>query len=240
MNKYDALFKNIELDFWIFCQDQITDALMLKSMLGVSKIMTFSTTDNLKDKIIPIPDYNSCFRDDEHSTTDCTFTRCRENAAVAYSDKRCFWAGRILNSFSRKMFFCLADDYPQYLKCIDVRDASRRISLLDMSRYKYLVDLRGYGWTDRLKILLQLGRVVFIEYRPHKEWYFDKLKPNIHYVPIKEDLSDLIDKIEWLEQNPHIYQKIANNMRELANEIFHPEYISNVMKNIILEHGVID
>ena len=31
-------------------------------------------------------------------------------------------------------------------------------------------------------------------------WYFPLLEPYVHYVPIKEDLSDLADKIEWCKK----------------------------------------
>lgn len=33
------------------------------------------------------------------------------------------------------------------------------------------------------------------------EWYYDILKPWVHYVPVKRDLSDLVEKIEWLKEN---------------------------------------
>ena len=51
-------------------------------------------------------------------------------------------------------------------------------------------------------------------------WFTPLLKEYIHYIPIKEDLSDLIDKIKWCQQNDTKCKEIAYASYNLAiNEL---------------------
>ena len=40
-----------------------------------------------------------------------------------------------------------------------------------------------------------------------------------HYIPIKEDLSDLIERLTWCKDNEEICEIIALNGKELAKNI---------------------
>tara|TARA_B110000285_G_C14615769_1_gene376894 strand:- start:64 stop:231 length:168 start_codon:yes stop_codon:yes gene_type:complete len=33
------------------------------------------------------------------------------------------------------------------------------------------------------------------------QWFYGAIKPYKHYVPVKNDLSDLVEQVEWLKQN---------------------------------------
>ncbi len=40
-------------------------------------------------------------------------------------------------------------------------------------------------------------------------WFSHLLKPYIHYVPVKSDLSDLIEKIQWCRDNDEKCKEIS-------------------------------
>jgi hypothetical protein len=44
--------------------------------------------------------------------------------------------------------------------------------------------------------------------------------PWVHFVPVKHDLSDLIEKIEWLINNDEKAEEIANNGRSLYKKLY--------------------
>ena len=44
-----------------------------------------------------------------------------------------------------------------------------------------------------------------------EEWFYKDIKAWVHYVPVKNDLSDLIHRIEWLRENDHKAKQIAEN-----------------------------
>jgi hypothetical protein len=64
-------------------------------------------------------------------------------------------------------------------------------------RYSVLIDVEGGGFSARLKYLLWSRRPVIIVDRPYKEFFFKHLKEWEHYVPVKRDLSDLVEKAKW-------------------------------------------
>ncbi len=100
---------------------------------------------------------------------------------------------------------------PERLTCTNY------VSMEDhVRKWRYLIDVEGNGWSARLKLFFFSKRVVFIQDRPHKEWYFPKLIPWVHYVPVKRDMSDLYDNLEQLKQNPDLEKQIRNNAFEFA------------------------
>jgi len=90
------------------------------------------------------------------------------------------------------------------------------VSLPDHCRYRYLIDLGGVTYSARLKLLLFAGRPLFIQTRPWREFFFDGLVPFEHYIPVKEDLSDLSSQIDWAEANPQSAAAIARQGQEFA------------------------
>ncbi|HWD69247.1 MAG TPA: hypothetical protein VG293_03570 [Solirubrobacteraceae bacterium] len=45
----------------------------------------------------------------------------------------------------------------------------------------------------RLKIPLHSDRPFFIQDRPWREWYWDELEPTQNLIPVRRDLSDLLE-----------------------------------------------
>src|SRR5690606_37830869 len=52
-----------------------------------------------------------------------------------------------------------------------------------------------------------------------RQWYYDRLKPWEHYVPVKADASDLGEQIEWVRANDGRAAEIAANGQRLARTI---------------------
>lgn len=82
--------------------------------------------------------------------------------------------------------------------------------------YRYLIDVEGYGYSGRLKMLLHSGRVVLVQDRPYRDFFFDGIEPYRHYVPVARDCSDLAERIEWLRANPSRSAEIAAEARRFA------------------------
>jgi len=62
---------------------------------------------------------------------------------------------------------------------------------------------------------------------PGTQWFFKPLKPYVHYVPLKHDLSDLIEKIEWAKENDDLCKQISKNSSDFAlnNLMFEDVYL---------------
>ena len=86
-----------------------------------------------------------------------------------------------------------------------------------VDRWKYLIDMQGCGYSGRLKVMLRSPRIVFLVERPYEEWFFRFLKPWVHYVPVKQDLSDLRENYHRIEGDPMLQKVIGVNQRLFAN-----------------------
>jgi hypothetical protein len=86
-------------------------------------------------------------------------------------------------------------------------------------QYKYLPVLDGimcsypgYQWrllSESLSLKQQSDQI---------QWFYGALKPYVHYVPIENDLSDLMETIEWAKNNDERAEEIAQNARAFALE----------------------
>ena len=84
--------------------------------------------------------------------------------------------------------------------------------------YAILIDVEGYGYSGRLKYLLFSQRPILLVERPHKEYFYEFMKPWIHYIPVNRDLSNLIDMIDWIKKNYKDAEVIAQNALNFAKK----------------------
>lgn len=90
---------------------------------------------------------------------------------------------------------------------------ANRLNLQDQSQYKYILTLEGHVAAYRLSYELSSGSVVLLAGSQWQMWYYPFLKAYEHYVPVKEDLSDLLSQIEWCKANDSKCEQIAKNAR---------------------------
>ena len=55
---------------------------------------------------------------------------------------------------------------------------------------------------------------------PYEQWYYRRLKPWLHYLPVTKDLSNLESLFAWAEANPVLAQGVAERGRQAAKSIF--------------------
>jgi Glycosyl transferase family 90 len=77
-----------------------------------------------------------------------------------------------------------------------------------VEKWRFLIDIEGNGYSGRLKLLLHCPRVIFIQERKYKEDFFESLIPWRHYVPVKNDFSDLKDNIEIILKSKYLENTI--------------------------------
>ena len=87
---------------------------------------------------------------------------------------------------------------------------------------KYALDVDGHANTwSNLIARMHLGCCVLkveseLEYR---QWYYDRLRPWEHYVPVKADCSDLVEKFDWVRAHDAYAQAIARCGQALARSL---------------------
>ena len=108
-----------------------------------------------------------------------------------------------------------------------------RLSKIEQSKYKYIIEIEGNVAAHRIASDMLLGSVPLIVDSEYTLWFQHLLKEYVHYVPVKNDLSDLVEKIQWCHEHDDICEKIARNAQQFALDILQKDVIMNVIINSI-------
>jgi hypothetical protein len=101
------------------------------------------------------------------------------------------------------------------------RIAGAKIRESTWAHRKYAIDVDGNTNTwSNFYVRMLLGCCVIKIASPHgyRQWYYDKIEPWVHYVPVQADLSDLIEKIDWCRAHDKECRDIAHAGQEFARE----------------------
>ena len=147
-------------------------------------------------------------------------------------DNRLFWIGQ--NShWTRPLLVDMSRKYPDkiHAKILNWRNRvipqTEMVSLEDHTKYKYLIDLSGQGFSARIKYLMFSRRPLFIVDREFHDWISVDLVPWVHFIPVMESKmeTDLLEKLEWAENNSSKANEIAENALDFISQKLTPECI---------------
>jgi len=74
----------------------------------------------------------------------------------------------------------------------------------------------------------------------YTQWYYDRLEPWRHFVPVRADLTDLIDAITWCRGHPRDCREIAAAGQEVAMAMTHEVERDRVVADIRARTGTQD
>ena len=112
------------------------------------------------------------------------------------------------------------------------------LPLNDWLSYKYLLDIDGNCSTFMRcrSILISNSVLLKVSSSPISnwvQWYYKCLIPYVNYVPIRNDLSDLVEIFGWLRAHDQEAHEIAMNGQTLGLEIFSKESIESYVVHLL-------
>ena len=115
-----------------------------------------------------------------------------------------------------------------------------RMSLTEMLRYKYILSCRGNDKDSGLNWKLASKSVVFMAAPRINTWLMEsELIPDYHYVLLKDDFSDLLEKIQWANKNQDLVKKISENASIFMNRFSNKENEKHIEKEVIRRYFTI-
>jgi hypothetical protein len=121
------------------------------------------------------------------------------------------------------------DNIPEH--CI-----GENVNYLDFAKYKMVLIIDGNGISSAHSWCFGIGCVPFM-ITNNDFWFKPLLIPFGNYIPIKYDLSDLEEKIEWVLEHDLEAREIAERASNFAYHIFTPnfqrEYLETRIREII-------
>ncbi len=141
--------------------------------------------------------------------------------------QKLYWRGS-MHGFSYKAYDklqlrsqrALLVDWGRDHKGVSDVSVSKNVSKCEQLRHKYLLDVDGEvnAWSG-LFWKLYSNSVVFKVDSHYEQWYYRRLEPWVHYIPVAGDLSDLEEKFDWAVTHDDICSQIAQSGRVLASSL---------------------
>ena len=189
---------------------------------------------------------------DHHFANDEGYAELRRNAGPPWRERRdiVFWRGggigRPLGTPARyqRLELCRRAAQSPFADRLDIGvadligilDDGQRAAAADLVKpfvpksefasYRYQIDIDGWSnsWVLLEKLLMGATVLKVDSAFGYRQWFYDRLVPWRHYVPVRADLADFDEKLAWLFSVPEEAERIARAGRALAEEIrFVPE-----------------
>ncbi|KAL1232547.1 Protein O-glucosyltransferase [Trichinella spiralis] len=167
--------------------------------------------------------------------------------SISWEEKenKAFWRGRD-SSKERLLLVNISRKYPDLLDAklthfffftdkVDVYGPPvHNIAMPKFFEFKYQISVDGTVAAYRLMYLLAGNSIILKQDSIYYEHFYPLLKPWVHYVPVKRDLSDLIDQILWSMNHPDQVKTIIKNAQNFVNSYLTPRatycYLADVFK----------
>ena len=93
------------------------------------------------------------------------------------------------------------------------------ISIEELIKYKYILSVEGNDKDSGSNWKLNSNSVIFMPKPRYISWLMEsKLIPNYHYILVKDDFSDLLEKYKWCENNQDKCIEIIKNAKTYMNQ----------------------
>lgn len=113
---------------------------------------------------------------------------------------------------------------------------AEEIKLEDHCKYKYLFNFRGVAASFRFKHLFLCNSLVYHVGDEWLEFFYSELKPWVHYIPVRQDLRNVKELIEFAVENDSIAKEIAQRGRKFITEHLRMEDVQCYWKELITEY----
>jgi hypothetical protein len=130
----------------------------------------------------------------------------------------------------------------KYLKTINVPDMNKLgiklasfVSPLQQSGYKYIINVDGHVSAFRLSLEMCMGCCILLADSKYRLWFRKLMKPMVHYIPIKEDLSDMIETIKWCREHDKECENIANNAKQFYFKYLQRDGALDYVQKILID-----
>lgn len=202
--------------------------------------LTFGYT--LSKDVVPCPDFTFDRWVECHiNNYEDTVNRILEAGEKTHTIEKMFWMG---NLYTQQLRYDLVElgalhqdklefipmEWVRYYSKGSMHHYTNYTSLEDHTKYKYLIDSGAQGFSARPKFLLHTNRPLFLVDREEckREYFYNGLVPYEHFIPVKDDLSDLLLQLDWAENNYAEATRIAGNARQFA--------IDNLNKKTVIDY----
>jgi hypothetical protein len=118
--------------------------------------------------------------------------------------------------------------------------APKHIDRSEMVKYKYILDIDGNASTwDATAWKLNSGSVILKTDSAWRQWFYIDYKPWTHYIPVKDDFSDLQTRYDWCEAHPNECKAMVARCAQLFQKAYcYQNVIDYTVKQLVRIQGM--
>ena len=197
---------------WLFQRGDVTTVFDYPTVVKSRPIAT-ETTDNRNSIILKLNKIRHFFFVDDPIATE-------QKKPIA------LFRGAVHGKPKRQRFLEQYIDHPM----CDIRDTAHNsdnpaawraesMSIREHLDYKYIVALEGNDVASCLKWVMSSNSVAVMPRPTYETWFMEgTLIPDYHYIVIKSDYSDFIERITFYENHPEKLKEIVRHAKEYVQQ----------------------
>lgn len=103
------------------------------------------------------------------------------------------------------------------------------MSIEEQLRYRYVVSIEGHDVATNLKWIMASNSLCVMRRPRYETWFMEgALQPGVHYVPLKDDHSDLEEQMNYYDEHPEEARRIIENANQYVGQ-----FRDSVMEELI-------
>ncbi|MCC8408380.1 glycosyltransferase family 90 protein [Mucilaginibacter sp. UR6-1] len=96
-----------------------------------------------------------------------------------------------------------------------------KIGIKQHLQYKFILSLEGNDVATNLKWIMSSNSIAVMPAPRYETWFMEgRLIPNVHYIHIKDDFSDLEERLQYYIDHPEEARQIAVNANNYVKQFF--------------------
>ena len=104
--------------------------------------------------------------------------------------------------------------------------ACRLIQPNCLFQYKYQLNIDGTVAAYRFPYLMLGDALVFKQDSDYYEHFYRQMKPNVHYVPLKHDLTDVVQKVKWAKAHDNEVRFVGLLLKRIRLLSLYPDILN--------------
>jgi len=158
--------------------------------------------------------------------------------------ENCGWQGdckmprtvQVQKRCGRKLLSDISEQHPKEVDYTDIK-----MSMTEQAKqFQFVVHLEGTcGWADRLSTLLALPMAIVKQVNWCGEWYNLLLRPWEHYIPVKCDLSDVVQQVARARRNQTALAQMVRRANQYVEQAYDTSVIEAYTAQLLLSYAKI-
>ncbi|MCE7038729.1 glycosyltransferase family 90 protein, partial [Dyadobacter sp. CY312] len=110
-----------------------------------------------------------------------------------------------------------------------------KISVIDHLQNKFILSLEGNDVATNLKWIMSSNSIAVMPTPKYETWFMEgNLIPDFHFICIKRDYSDLVEKLRYYIEHPREAQNIVTNANAYVKQFMNGE-LEDIISLLVLQ-----